>query len=227
MSDEIPSLVTKTLSSSSLPVNSSATTYRCRVAVVQSDSIKVLGCDLSVFLHVGPQVGAVLGPVAISQFDTVPPAHQLPAQWIVAHHPTIVGQEVTRLVWLIQQLQLLLQSHVLIREERPVSVSANHSTPRCAEVGPVRHKGLQSRVHVQCVAITTVTQVLNDLQALHPPSLALGSELLHSQVHFDLEELPQFDLRKQMALLGDVSRKSFSGVASLCYPGGQMPDGSV
>lgn len=38
------------------------------------------------------------------------------AQWIVAHHPTIVSQEVTRLVRLVQQLHLLLQSHVLIWE---------------------------------------------------------------------------------------------------------------
>lgn len=38
------------------------------------------------------------------------------AQWIVTHHPTIVGKEVTHLVWLVKQLHFLLQSHVLVRE---------------------------------------------------------------------------------------------------------------
>lgn len=38
------------------------------------------------------------------------------AQRIVIHHPTVVSQEVTRLVWLIYQLHFLFQSHVLIWE---------------------------------------------------------------------------------------------------------------
>lgn len=38
-------------------------------------------------------------------------------------------------------------------------------------VTPVRYKCLQSRVHVHCVSITTVTEVLDDLQALLPSSL--------------------------------------------------------
>ena len=37
-------------------------------------------------------------------------------QWIVTHYPAIVSQEVTDLVWLVQQLHLLLQSHVWIWE---------------------------------------------------------------------------------------------------------------
>lgn len=39
MSDEIPSLVTKILSSSSLPVNSSATTYRLGQIVLATSSM--------------------------------------------------------------------------------------------------------------------------------------------------------------------------------------------
>lgn len=48
------------------------------MAVVQTHSHKVLGSDFGVFLHVGPQVGAVLGPAAIAQFNAVTPADQLP-----------------------------------------------------------------------------------------------------------------------------------------------------
>ncbi len=47
------------------------------MAVVQTHSHKVLGRNLGIFLHMGPQVGAVLGPVAIAQFNTVTPADQL------------------------------------------------------------------------------------------------------------------------------------------------------
>lgn len=53
---------------------------RCRVAVVQSDSMEILGCDFSVFLHVGPQVRAVFRALAVAEFDTVSPAYQLPTQ---------------------------------------------------------------------------------------------------------------------------------------------------
>lgn len=52
----------------------------CGVTVVQSDSMEILGCDFSVFLHVGPQVWAVFRAFAIAQFDTVTPAYQLPTQ---------------------------------------------------------------------------------------------------------------------------------------------------
>lgn len=47
------------------------------VTVVQADSREVLGCDLCVLLHVGPQIGTVLGLVAVAKFDTVAPADQL------------------------------------------------------------------------------------------------------------------------------------------------------
>lgn len=50
------------------------------MAVVQSDSMEIMGCDLSVFLHVGPQVRAVFGALAVAEFDTVTPAYQLPTQ---------------------------------------------------------------------------------------------------------------------------------------------------
>lgn len=36
------------------------------------------------------------------------------AQWIIVHHPTVVSQKVLHLIWLVQKLHLLLQSHVLI-----------------------------------------------------------------------------------------------------------------
>ena len=52
------------------------------------------------------------------------------AQWIIAHHPTIVSQKVTDLVWLVKQLHLLLQSHVLIWEsEIPERDRQKHSNP--------------------------------------------------------------------------------------------------
>lgn len=52
------------------------------------------------------------------------------AQWIVTHHPTIVSQEVTCLVWLVQQFHLLLQSHVLVWEgEIPETERGKHSDP--------------------------------------------------------------------------------------------------
>lgn len=38
------------------------------------------------------------------------------AQRIIPHHPTIESQEVTCLVWFIQHLHLMLQSHILIWE---------------------------------------------------------------------------------------------------------------
>lgn len=47
------------------------------MTVVQSDTAEVLGGDLGVFLHVGPQVGAVFGPVAIAQLHAVAPADEL------------------------------------------------------------------------------------------------------------------------------------------------------
>lgn len=53
---------------------------RCGVAVVQSDSVEVLRCDLRVLLHVGPQVGAVLRTLAVAQLHAVAPADQLSPQ---------------------------------------------------------------------------------------------------------------------------------------------------
>lgn len=53
---------------------------RCGVAVVQSDSVEVPRRDLRVLLHVGPQVGAVLGTLAVAQLHAVAPADQLSPQ---------------------------------------------------------------------------------------------------------------------------------------------------
>ena len=50
------------------------------VAVVQSDASKVLGSDLSVLLHVSPQVGTSLWAVAIAKLHAVAPANQLSPQ---------------------------------------------------------------------------------------------------------------------------------------------------
>lgn len=53
---------------------------RCGVAVVQSHSVEILRCDLSVLLHVGPQVGTVLRTLPVAQLHTVAPADQLSTQ---------------------------------------------------------------------------------------------------------------------------------------------------
>lgn len=53
---------------------------RCGMAVIQTNTGKVFGCDLSVFLHVGPQVRAVLWLLAVTQLHTVSPADQLSPQ---------------------------------------------------------------------------------------------------------------------------------------------------
>lgn len=76
---------------------------RCGVAVVQSDSMEIFGCDFSVFLHVGPQVRAVLRPLAITEFDTVTPAYQLPAQV----HVGAYGKHRHRQVLTLSSLQVI------------------------------------------------------------------------------------------------------------------------
>lgn len=40
--------------------------------------MEIRGSDFRVLLHVGPQVRAVLRPIAVAEFDAVPPADQLP-----------------------------------------------------------------------------------------------------------------------------------------------------
>lgn len=50
------------------------------MTVVQSDSVEISGGDFSVLLHVFPQVWAILRSFSIAEFDTVTPAHQLPAE---------------------------------------------------------------------------------------------------------------------------------------------------
>lgn len=52
------------------------------------------------------------------------------------------------------------------------SSPTSHSC-RGPRVSPVRHKRLQSRVHVCCVAIATVLWILNDPEARLPSSLAV------------------------------------------------------
>lgn len=50
------------------------------MAVVQSDSMKIRGCDFSVFFHVSPQIWTVLRAAAVAQLHTVTPADELSAQ---------------------------------------------------------------------------------------------------------------------------------------------------
>lgn len=78
--------------------------------------MEILGCDLGVLLHVGPQVRTVLGPVAVAQLHAVAPADQLPTDVHVgacrldAHTPLLM-QAVMQVLSFNHFIQAWVQIH--------------------------------------------------------------------------------------------------------------------
>lgn len=78
--------------------------YHSQLAVTVTDSLKQHHIQ-----HLQSFLNHLVWLILFTWFSKVP-------EWIVAHHPTVVGQEMAHLVWLVQQLHFLVQSHVLIGE---------------------------------------------------------------------------------------------------------------